>query len=455
MLFLIQICIYLACYFCTSILKKILLISYYWPPSSGSGVQRWMYFAKYLKQFGCDITVICPDEKQASYKFLEPSFLKHVEGIKTIKTKTNEPLKLYSFFTTGKTDKGIPQAFIGERKPTLFKKIARFLRGNVFLPDARKGWNKYAFKAAKKLLLAEQFDLLITTGPPHSTHLIGQKIKSLFNIKWIADFRDPWLELYFNKMLLRTKWAEERDRQMELGVLEYADLVLTVGPSLKQMLDDKLKLTNSKVHFVYSGYDTEKFEHITKQVSKEKFIITHLGLLGVSQPIDAFIAAIKELKAANNEIFFLKSELKIIGKVDPLFIEQLKKEIPYLQLEVIDYMPHQTAIQAIVDSDLLFNSMPEIEESKYMITGKLAEYIATGNPILCLGNPEGDANVLFQSLNIPAQVFDRKNSKAISKYLLEVFHNKFEQQQKYDLNIKNGLSKKEVSQQLFNIINSI
>jgi glycosyltransferase involved in cell wall biosynthesis len=454
-LFLIQIYIYLAYYFCKSILKKILLISYYWPPSSGSGVQRWMYFAKYLKQFGCDITVICPDEKQASYKFLEPSFLKHVEGIKTIKTKTNEPLKLYSLITTGKTNKGIPQAFIGERKPTLFKKFSRFLRGNVFLPDARKGWNKFAFKAAKQLLQTEQFDLLITTGPPHSTHLVGKKIKSLFNIKWIADFRDPWLELYFNKMLHRTKWAEERDRQMELAVLEQADLVLTVGPSLKQMLDGKLKLPNSKVHFVYSGYDAEKFEYITKQISKEKFVITHLGLLGVSQPIDAFIAAIRELRAASNEVFFLKTILRIIGKVDPIFIDQLKSEVPYLQLEVVDYLQHQAAIQAIADSDLLFNSMPEIDESKYMITGKLAEYIATGNPILCLGNPEGDANILFQSLNIPAQVLDRKNHHAITNYLLKTFKAKFDNNKVYELNVHNGLSKKEVSLQLLNIINSI
>jgi glycosyltransferase involved in cell wall biosynthesis len=418
-------------------------------------VQRWMYFAKYLKQFGLEVTVICPDEKQASYKFLDQSFLKEVEGIRAIKTKTKELLKLYSFLISGNSKSGIPQAFIGEKKVTLFKKVSRFLRGNIFLPDARKGWNKFAISAAKQLLENETFDLVITTGPPHSTHLIGLKLKQLFPIKWMVDFRDPWLELYTNKMLYRTKWAETRDRLMESEVLESADAILTVGPSLKDMLINKLKNNTTKVHFVYSGYDERKFSGLIKNTSKNKFIITHLGLLGQSQPILAFIKAIQQIQLSGNNEFFEKVELHLIGKVEPLFIEQLATQVPFLKCKIIEYLPHQDAIQALLDSDLLFNSMAEIDESKYLISGKLAEYIASGNPILCLGNPEGDANQLFSELKVPAKVFYREDIDAIFNFILEIFVTKVRDKQVYPLNHHSGLSKLEVSKALLEIINKV
>ena len=184
-------------------MRKALIITYYWPPSGGSGVQRWMYFAKYLKDFGIDPIVVTVDEKKASYKYIDESFVELVKDIEVNKTGTWEPLKLYSKLTSGDSNAAIPLGFTGESRPTLFQKLSRAIRGNFFIPDSRIGWNCFAFKEAKKVISENKIDVIITTGPPHSAHLVGLKLKKYFDIPWIADFRDPWTGLYYNKFLYR------------------------------------------------------------------------------------------------------------------------------------------------------------------------------------------------------------------------------------------------------------
>lgn len=163
-------------------MKKVLIITYYWPPSGGSGVQRWMYFCKYLKDFGIEPIVITVDEKKASYRNLDFSFCELVEDIEVYKTNTLEPLKFYSKIMSGDKNAAIPTAFAGESQPNYFQKISRFIRGNFFLPDARIGWVKYAVRMAKNVIANNDISYLITTGPPHSTHLIGLKLKKYFSI---------------------------------------------------------------------------------------------------------------------------------------------------------------------------------------------------------------------------------------------------------------------------------
>ena len=183
-------------------------MTYYWPPSGGSGVQRWMYFAKYLKQQGWIPFVITVDEKYASYRVLDKSLVTDVNDIHVSKTKSIEPLKWYSLLLTGSKKRGIPQGEI--KKNGLLSRFAAFIRGNFFIPDARKGWNAFAGDKAIKLIKKENIKIIITTGPPHSTHLIGNRLKSLFDIKWFADFRDPWTAIFFNKDLYRSNWAKKK-----------------------------------------------------------------------------------------------------------------------------------------------------------------------------------------------------------------------------------------------------
>jgi hypothetical protein len=218
-----------------NISKKILIISYYWPPAGGSGVQRWMYFAKYLKELGYEPIVITVDEKKASYPVVDPSLLRETARIRILKTSTWEPLRWYSFLTSGDSQKGIPQ---GEVKTlSLVEKFAAFIRGNYFIPDARKGWVPFALKEARKVLELEDVNHLITTGPPHSTHLVGIELKKQFKVNWWADFRDPWTDIFYNKFLYRTTKSISKDISLEKEVLKKADGIITTvaGKLLEQL----------------------------------------------------------------------------------------------------------------------------------------------------------------------------------------------------------------------------
>ena len=190
-------------------MKKVLIITYYWPPSGGSGVQRWMYFCKYLKDFGIEPIVITVDEKKASYRNLDFSFCELVEDIEVYKTNTLEPLKFYSKIMSGDKMLQFLQHLQVNLNLTIFKKLVVSF-GNFFLPDARIGWVKYAVRMAKNVIANNDISYLITTGPPHSTHLIGLKLKKYFSIPWMTDFRDSWTALHYNNFLYRTKSAKLR-----------------------------------------------------------------------------------------------------------------------------------------------------------------------------------------------------------------------------------------------------
>lgn len=376
---------------------KVLIITYYWPPSGGSGVQRWMYFAKYLSDFGIDPIVLTVDENQASYKFTDKSFLERVKNIPVFKTKTLEPLKIYSKIISGSNKEAIPQGFVGEKSPGFFQKLSRFIRGNLFIPDARVGWNWFAFKKAKEIIATHNIKLIITTGPPHSTHLIGLRLKKKFDIKWISDFRDPWNEVYYNNLLYKTRWVTNKDVKLEQAVLDYSDVVLTIGPSMQALLSKKVNKKN-KVTYIYNGYDPELFKNATVERNTSSFTICHIGIMSDSQPITPFLKALSKLFKAQPE---LSKYLKFVavGKVSPLNIKEIKEIVPELNFELIEYVPHKEAIQHMVNANLLLNSLAETENSKLLISGKLMEYIASGNPILCLGNPQGDAAALLNSFN--------------------------------------------------------
>lgn len=399
-----------------------MILTYYWPPSGGSGVQRWMYFAKYLADNGYTPYVVTVDEKKASYKFMDESFNAHVKDVVTVRTNTREPLKFYSRITTGKENEGIPQAFAGETKPGLIKKLARYVRGNYFIPDARKGWNKFAYKAATELIQKHSIKKIITTGPPHSTHLIGLKLKKELGVKWMADFRDPWREVFYNNLLYRSKRSNEMDEKMESDVINGADGILTVGPGMTDLLKRKAN-SPEKVKFIYNGFDEDLFEGVKEvEFSNEEIIFTHIGLLSDSQPIDAFLKALKSVIEKDPSIE-TKIKLRLVGKVTGGIIDRVKEILPNLRLEVIDYVSHKEAIGFMLNSHVLLNSLAEVDQAAYLISGKLMEYVASGRPIICLGDENGDASRLLNRFD-DCHVFSRTNIAGIEQqlsYLMESF----------------------------------
>ncbi len=439
-------------------MKKVLVITYYWPPSGGSGVQRWLFFSKYLSEFGIEPHILTVNPQLASYKFLDNSLEVHGKNINVYHTETSEPFDFYSKIIGKPKAEAVPQGFSGESNPGLIKKIARFVRGNFFIPDARKGWVPFAFEKAAELITSNKIDTIITTGPPHSTHLTGLRLKRKFNVKWIADFRDPWTDVYYNNMLYRTSIAKNIDVRLENEVLQNADLILTIGPGMVKILKEKLNKNGAassgdKFHYILNGFDPDAFENIEVKKDSSRFTICHLGVLSNNQPINGFTEAMA--KIAKEEPGLLESiRLKLIGKVSPNLIDDLRKQVPQLEIQNIDYLPHQNAMAEIVNSDLLFNSLAETKDAHYLISGKLMEYLATGNPILCLGDPSGDAASLL-SVSDDAVVYDRNDVGKIYTFILMILRKWKESKStsvKRDISL---YSRRNTAKQLAQLINKL
>ncbi|MDA9326517.1 hypothetical protein N9Q92_00735 [Flavobacteriaceae bacterium] len=387
--------------------QKILIISYYWPPAGGSGVQRWMYFAKYLKQLGWDPIVITVDEGKASYAVWDKSLLEEVEDIHIIKTTTMEPLRWYSLLTTGSSQKGIPQGEV-KRKSALGK-FAAFVRGNFFIPDARKGWIPFAIKAAQKVLKEETISYLVTTGPPHSTHLAGLQLKEQFDVKWWVDFRDPWTDIFYNSEMYRSKNAIQKDLALEKKVLQAADGVLTtVGGALH----DKLRVRAPRQKFISipNGYDTKLFQEIKRIITKKVFHVVYTGLLTQNQDYESVLRILSNLKAP--------VRLSLAGNINQEIVEGIRLKYPKIELIFHGYIPHREAIQLMKSAHLLLNFIFEGAHTQ-MISGKILEYIATEVPVLSIGDPNSEAGK-FIAQGSAAKMLEAQDNQGILEFIEQV-----------------------------------
>jgi len=251
--------------------KKVLIITYYWPPSGGSGVQRWLKFVKYFRDFGIEPIVLTVAPEFAALPNLDESLEDEIPvGIEVHKTRAKSPFGFYKKIKKG----AVPNSgFAGEGKANLFDNLFRFIRGNFFIPDARIGWNKFALEKARELIQLHGIDTIITSSPPHSTQLIGLQLKKEFNIKWLADLRDPWTEIYYNKLLLRTNWAKKIDYRYEQTCLQNADTLIVVSEDIKRRFGEARETILEKIHVIPNGFDEEDFsKEQTKNDAGVKYI---------------------------------------------------------------------------------------------------------------------------------------------------------------------------------------
>jgi glycosyltransferase involved in cell wall biosynthesis len=393
--------------------KKILIITYYWPPSGGSGVQRWMYFAKHLRLLGWEPVVITVDERQASFPTLDPSLLKEVDGIRVIKTQTREPLRWYSRLVSGNNRGGIPQGVV--KTKSLFQKIAAYIRGNYFIPDARKGWIPFALKAAKKLLKEESFSYLITTGPPHSTHLIGLALKDTYPISWWADFRDPWADLFYNASLYRTQKSIAKDQALEKLVLQKADGILT---TLGGRLHDQLKAIAPKQTFTAlpNGYDADLMASVKGSPPKGIFHVVFTGLLTQNQEYDSVIKALAKFQEQH------AIQLSLAGQISTEIVTEIQRALPHVKVINRGYLSHKEAVQLMKNAHLLLNFIFKGAQTQ-MISGKLLEYMATGVPLLSIGDPDSEAGK-FISQGSETKMIAADNHKGIIEFIQRVANQK-------------------------------
>ncbi|MEJ5302058.1 MAG: glycosyltransferase family 4 protein [Bacteroidales bacterium] len=373
-------------------MERVLMISYYWPPSGGPGVQRPLKFVKYLPAEGFDPVVITVDPEKAYYPLLDESLQEDVPSqIKVYRTPTFEPFGIYEKLT-GRNKMPKP-GFAGEGKPGKWEAMARFIRGNLFVPDPRKGWNRFLIKQALQVIEERRPAAIITSSPPHSTQLAGLKLKRLTHIPWIADMRDPWTDIYYYKEFRHLPWVKKKDATYERQVLEEADAIVVVSEAIKRLfLSKSPSITPEKIHVIPNGFDPSDFPEAPCIENSEPFTIVYTGTLSPDYPIDSLAEAIYRLKENNN----LKDiRLHIIGKASPQIHESFHRRGIEHQLILTGYKPHTEAIKHMQCADALLLVIPDVSNNEGILTGKLFEYLATGVPILGLGPVNGDAaNIL-------------------------------------------------------------
>jgi len=406
--------------------KKVLILTYYWPPSGGSGVQRWMYFAKHLKSLGWEPIVVTIDEKKASYGVLDESLNQEVDGIRVIKTSTREPLQLYSRLTTGSKKKGIPQGEV--KRKSVFGKLSAFIRGNFFIPDARIGWVPFALKAARKIVAKEQITTIITTGPPHSSHLIGLQLQKEFKVNWFADFRDPWSDVFYNKDLYRRSRAVSKDLKLELQVLQAAQgIITTVGGRLHESLIAKAPA--QKFYALPNGFDSELMNRVTVEKNHHYLHVVYTGLLTHNQPYNGVFKILNDLSATQ------PIKLSLAGNIAPDIINEIKISFPKIDTIFHGYLSHKEAVGLMKSANLLINFI-FIGAQTQMISGKILEYIATEVPILSIGNPDSEA-AKFLEQGTAAVMLDQSNLKEMRLFIdtvisqKDTLHNEFPSLEKW------------------------
>ena len=387
-------------------MNKVLIITYYWPPSGGAGVQRWLKFSKYLPQFGWEPVILTVDPEFASYPAIDNSLEKEIPGgIKVYRTKATDWFRIY-----GKSK--VPSAgFAKNSDDTIKGKISRFIRGNFFIPDPRRGWNKFAFKKACEIIEKEEIRHIITTSPPHSTQLIGLKLKKRFSaIRWIADLRDPWTDIYYYSKFYPSLFSRKLDLCYERSVLEKSDEIITVGNTLKNSFSQAQKIDENKITIITNGFDESDYTTVTS-IRPGKLIITYVGTISESYPVAGLIGALEDLY--EKKIDFT---LRITGDLSQKIRNLITSDIPASSVEFTPYLEHSLAVKSIMDSSVVVLIIPDHKSNKGILTGKLFEYLASGVPILCLGPADGDAAGIIARAKAGA-TFEYKDEKGISSFL--------------------------------------
>lgn len=420
---------------------KVLILTYYWPPAGGSGVQRWLKFVKYLQEFG--ITPIVYTVDNPDFSIEDTGLSKDIpEGIEVLKQPIWEPYKLASFFSKGKKLK-TNAGFLNSNQ-SLFGKLSTYIRANYFIPDARMFWVKPSVTYLEKYLKENPVDLIISSGPPHSLHKIALELKEKTKTKWISDFRDPWTDIDYFHQLPLTENAKKKHFEMEKKVLENSDAVVVVG---KTMRENYLKFNENTV-VITNGFDvdTEPQEIILDT----KFSITHIGMMNEDRnPVilwKALTALCKEVEGFSENL-----TIQLIGKLDGSVIEAIEENGLKENTELVPYLPHEEVYEYQKKSQLLLLALNNVPSAKGIITGKIFEYLVAKRPILAIGPKDGDLAEILEETE-SGKIVDFEDVENLKIVLKEFYHDYL----KKELNVSSkGIHKyhrKELTKELAELI---
>lgn len=371
--------------------KKVLIILYYWPPAGGPGVQRWLKFVKYLPEFNIEPIVYCPSNP--NYPIIDKSLKDEIpNGITVISQPIQEPYR-FAKLLSKKSYKSISSGVIPKRKrQSLVERLMLFVRGNFFVPDARKNWVNPSVAFLSDYINKNVIDTIITTGPPHSLHLIGLHLKQSLNIKWVADFRDPWTTIGYHKSLKLMNFAKKKHNQLEQKVLNTVDEIIVTSNHTKNEFSLKSK---QPIKVITNGYDNNSVAINSKD---DKFTISHIGsLLSERNPLVLW-EVLSEL-VSENQLFANAFQLSFIGVVSDSIINTVKSFGLINHLNILGYVNHDKAIEFQKKSQLLLLIEIDSEDTKAIIPGKLFEYMISETPIIAVGPKDSDVETIITESN--------------------------------------------------------
>ena len=395
--------------------KKLLIITYYWPPAGGPGVQRWLKFVKYLPDFNVQPIVFVPENP--TYPIVDSNLVSEVSDKAIIlKTPIFEPYQLASFLSKNKTKKISSGIIPNQKKQSFLEKVMLWVRGNLFIPDARVFWVKPSVAYLEKYIRENEIDTIITSGPPHSLHLIGLELKQKMNLKWLADFRDPWTTIGYHKSLRLSQYAAKKHKRLESQVLNSADTIIVTSKTTKAEFQ---ALTTKPIEVITNGFDVEK---VDKQTLDTKFSLAHIGSFLSERNPKILWESLVELCA---EIPDFKShlEIKLIGAISQEVLETIEQFGLNSFLNNLGYVSHAEAVAHQRKSQVLLLIEINSEETKSILPGKLFEYMVSERPILAIGPKDSDFAEIITNTN--TGVFFEYSEKTKLKQTIHEYYNQF------------------------------
>ncbi|MEL6811281.1 MAG: glycosyltransferase family 4 protein [Bacteroidota bacterium] len=392
--------------------KRVLLICYYWPPAGGPGVQRWLKFVKYFREFGVDPVVFVPENPH--YPMIDESFAAEVPSeVEILKLPIKEPYRFATWFSRKKT-KAMSSGIISEKNPSLLEKLLLFVRGNLFIPDARIGWVKPAVAYLKKYLDDSDIQTVITTGPPHSLHLIGKRLQADLGLQWIADFRDPWTTIHYHRSLRLTRASREKHKRMEREVLTLADAIVVTSPNTKKEFSE---ITNTPITVITNGFDASE---IFERVPDDTFTLVHVGsLLSNRNPIPLW-KVLSELCTERTD-FKDALSIKLVGAVG----DEIKESLQEFELKELasipGYVSHSEALKIQQNAQVLLLIEMDRPETAAIIPGKLFEYLKARRPIIAMGPEGSDISAIIEETE-SGRFFGYRDEKILKEQILSYFH---------------------------------
>ena len=397
-------------------MKRVLIITYYWPPSGGSGVQRWLKMSKYLPKNGWQPVIYTTEN--AEYPIVDPTLEKDVAPeAEIIRRPIFEPYTFYKRFLGMKQSDTIKAGFASETQKKGWKeRISLWIRGNLFIPDARRWWVRPSVRYLMQYLKEHPVDAIISTGPPHSMHLIALELKKTLDLPWIADFRDPWTEIDFYDELHLTRWADRKQQKLEREVLTQADKIVTVSWNWAKGLG---RLGNRNVRVIQNGYDWAVKPTVSEKPTPDVFSLTHIGTIGPARNAPTLWKALQELKS-EMEGFGKALRIKLVGAVDQSAIKDLETCGLMENAELTSHVPHDEVQQIQENSQVLLLLVNDAPNAMGILTGKLYEYLASRRPILAIGPEDGDAARLLAETKA-GQIVGFENKEKMKEAIRDLY----------------------------------